>query len=62
MLVSVIFEKRMSYEITIEVPDDATTDQVEHLAYSYENPPEWLEDYSGILRMEAVDGTIEDPS
>jgi hypothetical protein len=57
MLVDVIFEKLLSYQVTVEVPDDATTEQVEEAAYKC--PPDWFEEYSGIRKMEVVEPALE---
>jgi hypothetical protein len=53
MLVDVYFEKKYSAYICVDVPDDATTEQVEEAAKARLKNSDWMEEYNDILKMEA---------
>jgi hypothetical protein len=58
MLVDVYFEKKYSAYICVDVPDDASTEQVEEAARAKLQDSDGMEEYSDILKMEADPQTI----
>jgi len=55
MLVDVLFEKQYIAQLTVEVPEDATTEQVEEAAKREFREDMWVLDHNDIIKLVLVE-------
>jgi nitrogen regulatory protein PII-like uncharacterized protein len=58
MLVDVIFEKQYSAMVTVEVPNDATVEQIEEAAKNELQESDWTEDHNGVIKIEVFEPSL----
>jgi hypothetical protein len=58
MLVDVLFEKQYSAYVCVEVPDDATTEEVEPAANQKLQEKDWQDDYTGMMHINICEPSL----